>query len=110
MTYVLFDFNKYTLQPSSYAVIDEVYEELQNDKDAYVTIEGNTDQVGTSEYNQKLSERRAAAVKAYLVKKGISESRISEKGRGEHDPVAPNSTEEGRSKNRRAELLIKISR
>jgi OOP family OmpA-OmpF porin len=108
MTQVLFDFGKSTLRNSSYAVIDRVYDELQKDKDAYVTIDGNTDQVGTEEYNQALSERRAAAVKNYLVGKGISESRIQEKGHGENDPAATNSTVEGRSKNRRAELLIKI--
>jgi outer membrane protein OmpA-like peptidoglycan-associated protein len=108
MTQVLFDFGKSTLRHSSYAVIDRVYDELQKDKDAYVIIDGNTDYVGTEEYNQALSERRAAAVKTYLMTKGISESRIQEKAHGENDPIATNSTIEGRSKNRRAELLIKI--
>lgn len=108
MTQVLFEFDQSVLRNSSYAVIDKSYEELQSNKDAYVTIDGNTDGVGTDEYNQKLSERRAEAVKAYLMKKGISESRIRVRAHGENDPIAPNSTADGRSKNRRAELLIKI--
>lgn len=105
---ILFDFNTSTLRPSSYLVLDRAYEELKEDKNTYVYIDGNTDKIGTDEYNQKLSERRAAAVRAYLVKKGISNSRIKSQGNGEREPVATNNTVEGRSKNRRAELVIKI--
>ena len=110
MTQVLFDFNSSVIRPASYGVIDRVLQQLQQDRDAYVMIDGNTDQVGSDEYNQKLSERRADAVKTYLNNKGVSDSRIKNRGNGEREPVAPNSSEEGRSKNRRAELLIKINK
>jgi outer membrane protein OmpA-like peptidoglycan-associated protein len=109
MTQVLFDFNKSEIRPSSYFVIDRVFEKLQKDNLAYVVIDGNTDKIGTDEYNQKLSERRAAAVKAYLMNKGIDENRIRNRGNGEREPVAPNETAEGRSRNRRAELLIMVN-
>jgi OOP family OmpA-OmpF porin len=110
MSQVLFDFNESVIRPSSYGVIDRVLEQLRQDRDAYVVIDGNTDHVGSDEYNQKLSERRADAVKAYLNNKGISDSRIRNSGNGEREPVAPNSSVDGRSKNRRAELLIRISK
>jgi outer membrane protein OmpA-like peptidoglycan-associated protein len=110
MTQILFDFNTATIRPSSYVIIDRVFAQLKEDKDAYVVIDGNTDEVGTDEYNQKLSERRAAVVRTYLMNKGISNSRIEHHANGEREPVATNQSVEGRSKNRRAELLIKIKK
>jgi OOP family OmpA-OmpF porin len=62
--------------------------------------------VGPDAYNQKLSERRAAAVKAYLVSKGIAANRVYTEGKGEKSPVADNKTKEGRSKNRRVEVEV----
>ena len=66
----------------------------------------NTDWIGTEEYNQALSERRAAAVKAYLVSKGIDANRIYTEGKGELQPIADNRTREGRAKNRRVEVEV----
>ena len=74
-----------------------------------VQIEGHTDSIGSKEYNQKLSDRRAQAVKEYMVNKGVSASRMTTKGMGESDPIADNHTEEGRAYNRRVEYEI-ISR
>jgi OOP family OmpA-OmpF porin len=77
-----------------------------------VTIEGYTDSKGTEAYNQKLSERRANAVKNYLVSRGVEASRLDAVGKGESDPVAPNTkpngkdNPEGRAMNRRAELKV----
>jgi outer membrane protein OmpA-like peptidoglycan-associated protein len=107
-TQILFDFNTANLRSTSYAVIDKVYDQMQEDRTSTVVIEGNTDQVGTDEYNQKLSNRRAAAVQAYLIKRGIASSRIMDQGNGEREPVATNNTAEGRSKNRRAEIVLRI--
>jgi outer membrane protein OmpA-like peptidoglycan-associated protein len=108
LNYVLFEYDKSTIRPYSYALIDEAYIQLKNNSDAYLVIDGNTDKIGSDEYNQKLSERRAQAVKDYLVAKGISESRISMEASGERDPVATNSTDAGRTLNRRAEMRLKI--
>ena len=72
-----------------------------------VSIEGNTDSIGTDKYNQALSERRAAAVKAYLVKQGVVDNqRITSVGYGESRPIADNKTKDGRFQNRRVEILI----
>ena len=70
-------------------------------------VEGNTDSKGTDEYNQKLSERRAASVKDVLVKSGIEADRLTTVGYGESRPVASNDTEEGRAKNRRVSIVVK---
>jgi OOP family OmpA-OmpF porin len=72
-----------------------------------VIATGHTDNVGTDAYNQKLSERRAAAVKAYLASKGIPSSKITTIGKGESQPVATNKTKEGRQKNRRVDIEFK---
>ena len=69
-------------------------------------IYGYTDSTGRVEYNQTLSEQRAASVRAYLASKGLSGSRIKTKGMGVNDPIASNETPEGRSKNRRVEFTI----
>ena len=67
---------------------------------------GHTDSVGSEAYNQKLSVRRAEAVTAYLVSKGIEKNRIYTEGKGEKQPVADNKTKEGRTKNRRVEIEV----
>ena len=67
---------------------------------------GHTDSVGADAYNQKLSVKRAEAIKAYLVSKGIEKNRIYTEGKGEKQPVADNKTAEGRAKNRRVEIEV----
>jgi len=67
---------------------------------------GHTDSVGSNQYNQKLGARRAAAVKAYLVSKGVDANRVYTESKGETDPIATNKTAEGRSKNRRVEVEV----
>ena len=67
---------------------------------------GHTDSIGTVQYNQRLSVRRAEAVKAYLVSKGIERNRVYTEGKGESQPVADNRTKEGRAKNRRVEIEV----
>ncbi len=71
-----------------------------------LAVEGHTDSVGTDEYNQGLSEKRAQAVRDYLVKQGVSGNSITSKGFGESTPIAPNDTEDGRQKNRRVEMIV----
>jgi OOP family OmpA-OmpF porin len=67
---------------------------------------GHTDSIGTDEYNQKLSVRRAESVKAYLVSKGVEQNRVYTEGKGKKQPVATNKTKEGRQKNRRVEIEV----
>lgn len=101
---LLFDFDKATIKAQFYPVLDQIVEELKSDPAINVSIEGHTDSTGTNKYNQGLSERRAKAVYAYLVKKNIEASRLSVVGFGEEKPAYPNDTREGQAKNRRVEL------
>ena len=79
---------------------------MQDNPEMKLDIDGHTDNVGTEEKNQILSDNRANAVKAYLVKKGIDESRITSTGHGELEPIADNKTAAGRQQNRRSELKL----
>lgn len=99
-----FDTNSAKLKGASIQKLDEVVEFSNKYKDAQLDVTGHTDSRGTKEYNQGLSERRAASVKAYLVKKGVDGSRITTKGYGFEQPVADNKTAEGRAQNRRVEI------
>jgi outer membrane protein OmpA-like peptidoglycan-associated protein len=83
-----------------------VVELLEKNPTLSIELGGHTDNVGKPEANQKLSEQRAKAVMVYLTNKGIEPSRLSYKGYGESQPVAPNDTEEGRATNRRTEIKI----
>ena len=94
------------LLSKSFAQLDEVVKLLNADVNLKLSIEGHTDNKGEEAFNQKMSESRAASVKAYLISKGIEEDRISSKGFGESQPVADNSTEAGRAKNRRVEMKV----
>lgn len=102
----LFDFDKATLKPGGKASIDEA---LATKAKENITIEtilatGHTDSIGTDAYNDKLSLRRAQAVKDYMVSQGVDASHITVEGKGKRQPVASNKTKEGRAKNRRVEI------
>jgi OOP family OmpA-OmpF porin len=101
---VLFDFDKYDIKPEAYPLLDEVVTIVKKNPQMEMEMQGHTDNVGSAEYNQGLSERRAQAVMDYLVRNGIDPERLSYRGYGLTRPAASNDTEEGRTQNRRAEL------
>jgi OOP family OmpA-OmpF porin len=103
---VTFEFNKARLRPDAQTILTWVVGIMQKYPDMQVELAGYTDSIGGVAYNQKLSERRAVAVKEYLVEKGIDAGRIQAKGYGKENPVASNDTDEGRERNRRVELHI----
>jgi outer membrane protein OmpA-like peptidoglycan-associated protein len=103
---VLFGFDRSDLGANAATNLDKLINVLNKYPDTDIQILGHTDNKGTDEYNQGLSERRASSVSAYLKNHGISSSRVSTKGMGENDPIASNDTEEGRSQNRRVEFVI----
>ena len=104
---VNFDFDKATIRPDARPVLDEAIRILKEESGISVVAEGHTDAVGSETYNQGLSERRAQAVRDYLVDGGVAPSRIETVGYGESQPVATNDTAEGRAQNRRVELEVK---
>jgi OOP family OmpA-OmpF porin len=102
-----FDFDKSTLNPAGKQALDELAAEMAAMKSVdKVLVVGHTDSIGTETYNQKLSERRAATVKNYLVEKGISADKIETVGKGESQPIADNKTRAGRAQNRRVEVTV----
>jgi len=104
---VLFDFDKATITEAGQKELEKAVTFVKKYPDAKVEVDGHTDSIGTHEYNQKLSERRAAAVREYLIKQaGVDSSKITAVGYGETKPVADNKTAAGRAKNRRVEILI----
>ena len=101
-----FDFDKYVLKPEGKAKLDDLVGKVKGANLEVIIAVGHTASIGTVEYNQKLSVRRAEAVKAYLVSKGIEKNRVYTEGKGEKQPVADNRTAEGRAKNRRVEIEV----
>ena len=101
-----FDFDKSTLKPEARAKLDDLVSKTGGINLEVIIAVGHTDSVGTDAYNQKLSVRRAEAVKTYLVSKGIEKNRVYTEGKGEKQPVADNKTAEGRAKNRRVEIEV----
>lgn len=101
-----FDFAKWDIKPESLPVIDELVDQMMSRPKLKIEIQGHTDNVGTQEFNQVLSEKRANAVKEAIVSRGIDESRIRTRGFGLTRPIANNDTEEGRAKNRRTQFVI----
>jgi outer membrane protein OmpA-like peptidoglycan-associated protein len=101
---VLFDFDKWVIKTPFFPVLDRWVEYFKSNPLVTAHIFGHTDSTGPAAYNQTLSEKRAQSVVNYLVAKGISPDRLTAKGFGESQPVAPNTTKEGRQKNRRVEL------
>jgi outer membrane protein OmpA-like peptidoglycan-associated protein len=101
-----FDFAKAVIRSESYHEMDELYDYLKWKDDIKIEIAGHTDNVGTDAANLVLSQQRADAVRNYLIKKGISPTRVTAKGYGASEPVEDNITEEGRQKNRRTEVKL----
>jgi outer membrane protein OmpA-like peptidoglycan-associated protein/tetratricopeptide (TPR) repeat protein len=103
---IFFDFNKSTLRPASYKSLNSLLNTLKKYPIMNIEISGHTDNVGSSKYNQKLSDNRSKVVKDYLVRNGISSSRIAAVGKSFREPIATNDTNEGRQLNRRTEIKI----
>ena len=102
---IQFDTAKATIRPDSAATIKQIHELLKTNSQLKIMIEGHTDNVGQAKANQKLSEERAAAVAAALVSQGIAANRLTAAGFGQERPVADNTKEDGRAKNRRVDLV-----
>ena len=101
-----FDFDKSVLKPDGKAKLNDLTSKLQGMNLEVIIAVGHTDSIGTDAYNQRLSIRRAEAVKAYLVSRGIEANRVYTEGKGEKQPVADNKTAAGRAKNRRVEIEV----
>lgn len=106
MSDVLFDFGKYTLRPAAREKLAKITGIVLAHPGLRLDIEGHTDSVGSDEFNQKLSEQRAQAVRDYLTQQGIQTGNITARGFGESQPVASNNTDAGRQQNRRVELVV----
>lgn len=103
---VLFDFDSYALRAESKDAIAQLAEVLNKYDSTEVVIEGHTDNVGTDDYNLKLSRQRAEAVEDYALSLGVDRGRLSSKGYGEAQPISSNETETGRQENRRVQFVI----
>jgi outer membrane protein OmpA-like peptidoglycan-associated protein len=103
---VLFTTGRADLKPGATGNLNKLVAFLDKYPDRSVAIQGYTDSVGTEDYNQRLSERRADSVKSYLTGQGIGSTRLSALGKGRSDPVADNDSEAGRQQNRRVEVII----
>ena len=101
-----FDFDKSVLKPEGRAKLDDLVGKIKGINLEVIIAVGHTDSVGADAYNQRLSVRRAEAVKAYLVSKGVERNRVYTEGKGEKQPVADNKTADGRAKNRRVEIEV----
>jgi OOP family OmpA-OmpF porin len=105
--YINFDTGKATIRPDSKPIIDQIVQMMKASGTLELSVEGHTDNVGDAKSNQTLSENRAKAVVAAIVALGIDAKRLSTAGHGQDKPIADNSSEEGRAKNRRVELVKK---
>jgi outer membrane protein OmpA-like peptidoglycan-associated protein len=110
LTMVHFDFDKQNIKKIYVPVLDQYMAYLKEHPSAPVIVEGHTDYTGSDAYNQKLSEKRANAVRDYLIQKGIASSRIQVVGYSEHRPIADNKTAEGRAMNRRSEMEVTLEK
>jgi hypothetical protein len=103
---VLFDFNKASLKPTARERLAKVAGIILAYPDIKLNVEGFTDSIGSDEYNQVLSEKRAATVRDYLISQGVNLNSVSAQGFGKSNPVASNTTAQGRQLNRRVELVV----
>jgi peptidoglycan-associated lipoprotein len=107
---VHFDFDRYSLRPEATRALDEAIRTLQENPDLRLEVEGHTCNIGTAEYNLALGERRANAVRDYLTSRGIGADRLRTVSYGEERPKYDNAREETRRMNRRAAMVVRISR
>jgi outer membrane protein OmpA-like peptidoglycan-associated protein len=107
---VHFDFDRYSLRPEATRALDEAIKTLQANPELRIEIEGHTCNIGTSEYNLALGERRAGSVRDYLASRGIGADRLRMVSYGEERPKHDNAREETRRLNRRAALLVRVQR
>ncbi|MEY3678245.1 MAG: hypothetical protein RI924_386 [Bacteroidota bacterium] len=103
---ILFDVNKSELKPAAITNIQNLAKSLKENPETNVLIIGHTDNTGSDDYNNRLSAKRAESVKEFAANQGILSHRLNVQGKGELEPIADNTTEEGRSKNRRVEIVI----
>jgi OOP family OmpA-OmpF porin len=103
---VLFDFDKSVIKPEGRSKLDDLAAKVKGVNLEVVIAIGHADSIGSDEYNQRLSVRRAESVKAYMVSKGVEPNRVYTEGKGEKQPVANNRTRDGRAKNRRTEIEV----
>jgi outer membrane protein OmpA-like peptidoglycan-associated protein len=106
---ILFDVNSATLDSDGRATLEDVAGVVDEYKKTAVVVQGHTDSTGSEELNQGLSERRANAVRAYMVSRGVDADRVAAVGMGEGYPVSSNDSESGRQQNRRVDILLKAS-
>jgi outer membrane protein OmpA-like peptidoglycan-associated protein len=106
MSDVLFDTASANLKPGAREKLARISGILVTHAELHIAVEGHTDSVGAEDYNQKLSERRAESVRAYLVEQGIASASVVASGFGKGTPVATNDTAAGRQQNRRVELVV----
>jgi OOP family OmpA-OmpF porin len=103
---IYFAFDSYSLSDESKAKLREIFNEYTSGNDVRVELIGHTDSIGAPQYNDRLSIRRAQAAESFLLSSGLAEERVKTEGRGEHEPVAPNTTPEGRRQNRRVKIVV----
>jgi len=103
---VLFEFDRAVVRPESFPLLDEVARAIRKDVTGVVEVQGHADAQGSAEYNLKLSQRRAEAVREYLIGKGIPAERLVARGYGDTQPIASNATAVGREQNRRVEFVL----
>jgi OmpA-OmpF porin, OOP family len=103
---IYFDRSSPVLRSESQPELDALAEALTQNPTVRIEIRGHTDNAGDFDLNVKLSQERCQAVESYLIKKGIDRRRLQSKGRGSLDPIAPNTSEENRKKNRRVEFVV----
>jgi VWFA-related protein len=103
---IFFDYDKATIRPESQAALDAIASVMKEQQRLRIEVRGHTDSKGTEEYNQKLSEARANAVRDALIALGVPEGRVRARGFGLSQPIAPNDTDEGRARNRRTEFIV----
>jgi len=106
MSDVLFDSGKFTLRPLAREKLAKISGIVLGYPSLKLAVEGNTDSVGTEEFNQTLSEQRAEGVRSYLTQQGVPEGSTTATGFGKTRPIASNDTSEGRQQNRRVELVV----